>query len=122
MRRPLVARSRTRASERGEWARAARDQLRSRLEAAHWREVDRLSAARLADPVDLREIGRVELADLLGEDGQVDAERVTITVASRASVRPRLERGDLAADFDYGARQSAGPGASWSAVLRGGAA
>ncbi len=115
-------------SEAAKWrtrlrqAEAERDTLAQRLARMQQAEVDRLVAERMADPEDLRVLGKVEVADLLDDEGLVDVDKVDQAVSDVLKSKPRLAK-DYEPDaegFDGGARQSvSNSGASWSSVLGG---
>ncbi len=102
---------------------AERDGLAQRVARMQQAEVNHLVAERMADPEDLRVLGKVELADLLDDEGEVDSEKVEQAVTDLLERKPRLAA-DYQPDadgFDGGARQSVSNGgdASWSSVLGG---
>lgn len=100
---------------------AERGALRSTLDTARRREVDRITSEHLADTDDAWSIGRWDLDDLVGDDGLVDAGKVTAATTALIESRPRLARDhEIGADFDGGARTSVRPPTtSWSSVLSG---
>lgn len=108
-------RTRLRATE-GE-----RDTLSQRVERMQRREVERLAGERLAQPGDLFAVGGTALADLLTDDGDVDAERVTEAVQALLDARPGLHRDAKATwpDMGAGQRETGSPGKTWGSVLRG---
>ncbi len=71
---------------------AERDGLAQRLTRMQQAEVDRLVASRMADPEDLRVLGKVELADLLDDEGEVDSEKVEQAVTDILERKPRLAK------------------------------
>lgn len=73
-------------SERQAWQ-SERTQMQQRIEAMQRREVERTVADRLADPGDLFRDG-VQLADVLGEDGTIDADRLDAAVADCLARHP----------------------------------
>lgn len=101
-------------------ARAEADALRATVQAMQSAEVTRLASARLADPTDLAVLGGVEVADVLGEDGTVDADLVEQAVAALLEARPYLER-EEPTTFDSGVRGTSvsSKGASWAELLSG---
>lgn len=69
-----------------------RDEALARVESLQWREVERLAAASLAVPADIR-IETSHLADLLDPDsGDVDPARVAAVVEALTTARPGLRR------------------------------
>jgi hypothetical protein len=92
-----------------------RDALAARVETYLRREVERLAAEHLAQGEDV--FLSVELADLLDEDGEVDAAKVDAAAAKIVSTRPGLaaER----SSFDGGVRRiQAAPGPSFADSFR----
>jgi len=70
---------------------AERDGLAQRVERMQRADVERLaSTGGLAAPADLWALGGVELAELLDDDGEVDAEAVAEAVAGVLEARPGL--------------------------------
>lgn len=69
---------------------AERDTLAERVATLQRREIDRLAGERLAVPADLLSLGGVELADLLGEDGVPDAEKIKAAADQLVTDRPGL--------------------------------
>ncbi|ORA07421.1 hypothetical protein [Mycobacterium arosiense] len=105
--------------ERNE-ARTALAEAQARIEAYQRREVERL-AADLAQPGDLLELGGVSLADLLGEDGEVDPEAVAEAVAALVESRPGLAKNprQRAVDPSQGlGGQSGKASPTWGDLLR----
>lgn len=101
-------------------AREERDALAARVEAYQRREVERL-AAELAQPGDIFELGGVSLVDLLGEDGEVDADAVSDAVSALIESRPGLARNPkvLATDTTQGLGSSGGPKVpSWTDLFK----
>jgi hypothetical protein len=94
-----------------------RDALRGRLETMQRAEVERLAAEKLATPSDLWLAG-TNLADLLDDDGNLDAGKVTETLNRIVAERPHWSR--PAPDFDGGLRQSAPATPGWASLLRSG--
>lgn len=68
-------------------AETERDALRARVEAYQHAEVETIAGERLRDPADLWRHGAT-LADMLSEDGTVDAGRVRATVDAVAGEHP----------------------------------
>ena len=85
--------------ERNE-ARAKRDALAARVEALQTRELHRLAGEHLAQPEDLLTLGRVELAELLDDDGNVDPEAVADAAAALIETRPGLAKNPRVAATD----------------------
>lgn len=108
-------RTRLRAAE-GE-----RDLLSQRVERMQRREAERLAGERLAAPADLFDVGGTALADLLTDDGDVDADRVTEAVQALLDARPGLHKDSKPAwpDMGAGQRETSAPGKTWGSVLRG---
>lgn len=103
-------------------AEAERDTLAARVDALHRSAVERLVADRLAAPADLFDVGQADLADLLDDDGNLDAAAVDQHVADLLATRPGLARdaGPRRLDLGQGVRGSTPGGASWSDLLRAG--
>lgn len=72
-------------------ARAERDALAQRIATLHTREVERLASKSLSNPADLLTLGGVTLADLLDDNGDVNAEKVSEVVADVLGTRPGLK-------------------------------
>ncbi len=104
-------RTRLRAAE------AQRDALAVRMEAMQRREVERLASKHLAQPGDLFEVGRVDLAAMLDETGDVSADAVHAAAESLVESRPGLAVARRGPSFDGGARTAAKRAASWADVL-----
>ena len=100
-------------------AREALAEAQARIEAYQRREVERL-AADLAQPGDIFELGSVSLADLLGEDGEVDADAVSEAVADLIEARPGLARNlkVAATDSTQGMGGAGKHGPEWADLLR----
>ncbi len=101
---------------------AERDALTQRLARMQQVEVDRLVASRMADPEDLRVLGKIEIADLLDDEGEVDPDKVEQAVSDLLERKPRLAKDyePNAAGFDGGARQSVSASLpTWGSVLGG---
>ncbi len=101
---------------------AERDGLAARVAAFTRAEVERHAAPRLADPDDLFSLGKVEVADLLDDEGEVDPEKVEQAVTDLLERKPRLARNyEPDADgFDGGARKSVSNSPpTWGSVLGG---
>lgn len=69
-----------------------RDGLRGTLERLQRAEVHRLAADQLAQPDDVFDVGRVELADLLDDDGNVDEDLLATAIHGLVTDRPGLAR------------------------------
>jgi len=104
---------------------AERDGLRGRLEAMQRSEIERIAAGRLSKPESLWAAG-AQLADLLTEDGDVDAEKVEEAVDSAvdslglqqlpAHLRPETQGAYVPSEGTNTGR----PGtASWQQLLQG---
>jgi hypothetical protein len=108
-----AARYRVRARE----AEGRAEALEATVTAYHRREVERLVAERVQDVEDYWKVGGLDVGDLLGEDGTVDAEAVERSVSELLERKPHLER-EEPMTFDGGARTTVRrSGASWSGVL-----
>lgn len=81
------------ARERATELEAERDALAGRLAAAQTREVERIAGEILAQPGDLLELGKVDLADLLDDEGNVDPDEVAALAAALVETRPGLAAG-----------------------------
>ena len=68
---------------------AERDTLTGQVDGLRRQLVDNLTGSSLVDPADLWRHG-TELADLLDEDGKIDAGKVTEAVAAVIAERPHL--------------------------------
>ncbi|WP_274917116.1 hypothetical protein [Streptomyces sp. WZ-12] len=108
--------------------RQALDEAHSRLEAAQkridamlLREIERQAAQRLDVPSDLFDLGKQQVADLLGEDGDVDTEKVTAALDALLKSRPNLAARPIGwGDVGGGAHSSADDDApNWKSALRG---
>lgn len=103
---------------------AERDGLRSRLETLQRAEAERLAADHLADGTDLWLAG-AQLADMLDDDGNLDAAKVAETAAQLGTDRPHWRRtvSSAAPAGEVTARGKIEPGPhqprGWAAVLRG---
>lgn len=101
-------------------AQAERDALAERLNTLQRREVERLAGAKMAQGDDIWLSG-TELADLLDEDGNVDAQRVTETASGIVAGKPHWAAKPVPQPLRTGALKSgasiAPPQAGWSAVL-----
>lgn len=108
-------------------AECERDQLAGRVEVLQRAEILR-AAGDLAEPNDLFTLGGITLEDLLDEDRNVDAEKVTEAVAALLDSRPGLHKnarhpaqqryrqyGQSAGTYIGG-----GSGVTWGDALRGG--
>lgn len=108
-------------------AEAERDGLRTRVEAMQRSEVERLAAGRLSKPESLWKAEGVTLADLLGEDGNVDPEKVeeavTLAVDSLgltqlpAHLQPAVRGAHVPSEGRHTGRPTAS--ASWQELLQG---
>ncbi|GAA1382939.1 hypothetical protein GCM10009613_11630 [Pseudonocardia kongjuensis] len=107
-------RDRLRATE------AERDGLTGRLEAMQRAEIGRLAGEKLARGADLLEIGQTPLADLIGEDGTVNADAVTAAATTLTADRGYLRRRRFEGGADGGAGlgTTATDGPSWADVLK----
>lgn len=98
---------------------AERDILRERITGYQRADVERTAATVLVDPADLWDVGRLDLASVLNEAGDVDTEAVVS--AAQALVRERGQRfAHPRADFDGGADRGGRPMppvSSWDAVF-----
>lgn len=101
-------------------AEAERDALAERLSTLQRREVERLAGAKMAEGGDIWLSG-TELADLLDEDGNVDAERVTEAASGIVASKPHWAAKPVPQPLRTGALKSgasiAPPQTGWSAVL-----
>lgn len=93
-----AAKYRVRARE-AETALAA---AQARIEAMQTREVERLAGKHLAQPADLFALSGKTLADLLDDNGDVDAERVAEVAAAVLAARPGLRPNDRLVDLTQG--------------------
>ncbi|MFI1201461.1 hypothetical protein ACH4VR_18765 [Streptomyces sp. NPDC020883] len=129
---PATASAKSPAVDGGEFVpedhRQALDEAHSRLEAAQkridamlLREIERQAAQRLDVPSDLFDLGKHRVADLLGEDGDVDTEKVAAAVESLLKSRPNLAvRPTGWGDVGGGPRSSADDDVpDWKSALRG---
>jgi hypothetical protein len=103
-----------------------RDALASRVESHQRREVEQLAGA-LAQPGDLFTLGDVTVADLLDENGEIDAETVAAKVAELLESRPglaanaRIPAAPTYPNYGQGASPFNGRGTashSWHAALK----
>lgn len=105
-----------------------RDSLRSRVEAMQRAEVERLAGDRLAKPESLWKTEGVALADLLGEDGQVDADKVAAATELAASTlglqqlpahqRPEVRGAYVPSEGRYPGNPASSP-STWKGFLNG---
>lgn len=100
-----------------------RDALAGRVERLQHADVSRIVSDRLAVPADLFAFG-LTLADVLGDDGEVDPGLVETAVCGLLASRPGLAKGMVPArapaSFGQGTRTSvAASSRSWANVLRG---
>jgi hypothetical protein len=98
--------------------------LRGRIETMQRADVERQLAGRVAQPADIFEIGGVDLADLLDDDGNVVPELVDTAVFGLLESRPGLayQEPPAAGPSTFGMgkhRPTAEPGPSWGDVIRG---
>lgn len=103
---------------------AEREQLGERLAAYQRAAVEQLAGERLAVAADIFDVGRVHLADLVNEDGQVNADAVTAAVGELLASRPGLgKQRQVPVGFPssgQGATNAAPSGrVDWGDVLRG---
>lgn len=116
-----AARYRVRARD----AEAQRDALSAQVLALQRREAERLAGERLSVAGDLWDVAQAQLADLLGEDGTVDPDRVTAAVDALVRSRPGLDRNavrQVRPDLSQGARggrEPSEPGQAWADALAG---
>lgn len=104
-----------------------RDSLRSRVEAMQRAEVERLAGDQLSQPSALWK-SDVALADLIGEDGRVDAEKVTAAVDLAVSSlglqqlpahqRPELRGAYVPSEGRYPGNPASSP-STWKGFLNG---
>ncbi|VBA57608.1 hypothetical protein LAUMK191_04099 [Mycobacterium attenuatum] len=87
--------------ERNE-AREALAAAQARIEAIQTREVERLAGKHLAQPADLFALSGKTLADLLDDNGDVDAERVAEVAAAVLAARPGLRPNARLVDLTQG--------------------
>ncbi|MFJ5674461.1 hypothetical protein [Streptomyces sp. NPDC093097] len=108
--------------------RQALEEAHSRLEAAQkridamlLREIERQAAQRLDVPSDLFDLGKQKVADLLGEDGDVDTGKVTAAIESLLKSRPNLAARPTGwGDVGGGPRSSTNDDTpDWNTALRG---
>jgi hypothetical protein len=86
---------------------AERDALRTRVDATTCRDILRAAGEFLAEPSDLLDIGRVDIATLIGEDGEVDAGAIAEACSALTASRPGLAKPrPQATSFEQGARTS----------------
>ncbi|GAU70492.1 hypothetical protein SSP35_19_01300 [Streptomyces sp. NBRC 110611] len=92
-----------------------------RIDAMLLREIERQAAQRLDVPSDLFDLGKHQIADLLGEDGDVDAEKVSAAVDSLLKSRPNLAARPTGwGDVGGGSRSSSNDDTpDWKTALRG---
>lgn len=106
--------------------RTQRNELRAELEAAQERiaklqraEAERLASEVLAEPSDLFTLGGKELADLLDEHGDLNAEAIAATAKAIVEARPGLaNRRGLAVDKTPPGRPVGPAGPSWHEALQ----
>ncbi|MEB3031086.1 hypothetical protein [[Mycobacterium] nativiensis] len=87
--------------ERNE-ARIERDALAQRVERMQTNELERIAAESISNPADLLALTDKTLADFLTDDGELDAELVTVAAAELLATRPGLRRGSPAFDPSQG--------------------
>jgi hypothetical protein len=100
-----------------------RDRLAGIVSTMQTREVERLAGDVLANGADLLELGGIDLADLLDDDGRPDAEKVEAAARTILETRPYLaaSRGPRP-DPSQGAKPAAPEKPTtlgWGEVLRG---
>ncbi|CAN5904087.1 hypothetical protein BH23ACT2_BH23ACT2_28390 [soil metagenome] len=102
-------------------AEADRDRLAATVESYQRGEVERLAADRLASPGDLWAAG-TNLADLVGEDGQVDADAVHTVAKAILVDRPHWAKPPprFPPATGQGRREAVESAPSWQDALRGG--
>lgn len=100
-----------------------RDGLRERLERHQQREIERVAGEELSAPGDLLALGGKQLAELLAENGDVDADAVRAIARELTTARPGLRSVEAARRGGGigGGRIPAGKasGSSWGDALRG---
>jgi len=96
-----------------------RDALRGRVETMMKAEVERLAATDLAAPADLWLTGTA-LPDLLDDDGNVDAGKVTDTIQRIIGDRPSWRAAPAPPSFDGGVRATVPTATTYQEILRGG--
>jgi hypothetical protein len=106
---------------------AEKAQLTARIDAMHTATIETIAATKLAQPGDLLALGATDLASLRGDDGELDAERVSRAVDALLTLRPGLAvlpEQELPPTFDGGVRTSPAraSGPTYSDVLSGRAA
>lgn len=96
-----------------------RDGLRGRVEALLRREVEGIAAEHLAVPGDLFDVAGVQLADMLGTDGEIDADLVRVTAAAAVAQRPGMgkARPQWPGTKGQGNRPTSTQESSWQQVL-----
>ncbi len=109
-----AARYRVRARE----AEGRAEALEATVTAYQRREVERLVAERVQDVEDYWKIGGLDLGDLLGEDGTVDADAVERSVSDLLERKPHLASRRPSGNVEQGARTD-DPGVSLLGLLRG---
>ena len=93
--------------------------LTARIEQLQQREVEQIAAAHLSAPADLLTLGGVTLADLLDDDGNVDADKVTAVAADVLGTRPGLRPNQPAIDPSQGSGGNPGKSTpTWGSLLR----
>jgi hypothetical protein len=111
---------------------AERDEIAARLEVAHRQVVASMlqtdtNLPWLHNAADLFDIGGVAVADLLGEDGQINAERLTEALTTLNTERPYLfgQRPELQYSLYESLSREMAPapvagdlGAAWQAALK----
>jgi hypothetical protein len=100
-----------------------RDQLAARLEVLQRAEVERQAANTLADPADVWVAG-TNLTDLLGEDGNIDPDKVQTTLNELTQARPHWKRPQRRPATLNGQRSGASGSplpatTSWATALKG---
>ena len=101
-----------------------RDQLSTRVERMQRADVERLAGAHLAKGADVMAFG-TDLADLLGDDGEVDPDKVTAAALALLEDRPGLHKDGRPRRGPTSLGQGSYPGVgtppkTWASVIRGG--
>jgi len=100
-------------------AETERDALSGRVEAMQKREVERLAATDLAAPADMWLTGTT-LADMLDDNGDVDAAKVTDAIQRIIGARPSWRADPAPPSFDGGVRAAVPTATTFQEILRGG--
>lgn len=100
---------------------AERDALAERLASAQRQNVDTVVSQRFADAADFWSV--VDLADVLGDDGEIDPERLTTAMDSALAAKPHWKRPasatESASTVTSRERVGGGKTPSWSDLLQG---